>query len=226
MRDQVERKVEGWNSRIFQFPFGVDNQTFKPIDKRSARSTFGINEGEFVVAARATADDTKGFRELILAIDKVIATGRKVLVLAIQQQGLVEKISKRVPRVELGWTNDLERLNHFYNAADVFAMPSKAETFGMMALEAMACGVPPITVNGTATTEVANCIDLEVSAEKLVDDLAQKISWCIDNSVPLAVLGETARERATSNYSLDLYFSNLRSMYNEVIRDHPPGHTQ
>jgi glycosyltransferase involved in cell wall biosynthesis len=221
MREHVERKTANWNSRIFQFPFGVDNQVFKPTDKKLAKATFGINEDTFVVAARATTDQTKGFNNLILAIEKVLATGRQVTVLTVQQEGLVKKISKNVPHVELPWTNDLKRLNLFYNAADVFAMPSKAETFGMMTLEAMACGVPPITVNNTATKEVADCPKLEVSPENLVEQLAQKISWCIDHPDPLFNLGQAARERAVNKYSLDLYFSNLRSMYEAVIRDHP-----
>jgi glycosyltransferase involved in cell wall biosynthesis len=220
MSKQVERKIEKWNSRIFQFPFGVDSQVFRPSDKRVAKKQFGISEDSFVVAARATTDDTKGFKELILALEMVVATGRKVTVLTVQQEGLVEKISKSVPHVELPWTNDLERLNFFYNAADIFAMPSKAETFGMMTLEAMACGVPPITVNNTATKEVANCADLEVSPGNLVDELAEKISWCFDNPEPRRRLGEAGRERAVSHYSLDQYFSNLRSMYEQVVLDH------
>lgn len=223
MRNQVESKINNWNSRIFQFPFGVDNQIFQPSDKRAAKKSFGIDEDAFVIAARATTDETKGLKELILALEKVVATGRKVTVLTVQQEGLVKKISKSVPNVELAWTNNVDRLNYFYNAADVFAMPSKAETFGMMALEAMACGVPPITVNNTATREVANCIELEVTPENLVEDLAQKISWCFDNPETLRMLGQTARERAVTNYSLDSYFSNLRSMYEAVIRDHPQG---
>jgi glycosyltransferase involved in cell wall biosynthesis len=220
MLKQVEKKVENWNSRIFQFPFGVDNNVFKPSDKKSAKRTFGISEDAFVVAARATTDDTKGFKELVLALEKVVATGRKVMVLTVQQEGLVEKISKNVPHVELPWTNDIHRLNDFYNAADVFAMPSKAETFGMMTLEAMACGVPAITVNNTATKEVADCVDLEVSPENLAHELAEKISWCYDHPEELRKLGEAGRQRAVTHYSLDLYFSNLRAMYEEVIRDH------
>jgi glycosyltransferase involved in cell wall biosynthesis len=220
MRKQVETKIEKWNSRIFQFPFGVDNQAFKPLDKMAARNLLGISQDAFVIAARATTDDTKGFKELVLALEKVVATGRKVMVLTVQQEGLVEKISKNVPHVELPWTNDIHRLNNFYNAADVFAMPSKAETFGMMTLEAMACGVPVITVNNTATKEVADCGDLEVSPENLVHELAEKISWCFDHPEALRKLGEAGRQRAVTQYSLDLYFSNLRAMYEEVIRDH------
>jgi glycosyltransferase involved in cell wall biosynthesis len=220
MREQVERKVLNWNCRIFQFPFGVDNKVFKPTDKEAAKRSFGINNDTFVVAARATLDETKGFKELVLALEKVVATGRKVMVLTVQQTGLVQKISKNVQHVELPWTNDIERLNLFYNSADVFAMPSKAETFGMMTLEAMACGVPAITVNNTATKEVANCPDLEVSPENLVEELAQKISWCIDHPQLLSTLGKAGRQRAVENYSLDLYFSNLRAMYEQVIRDH------
>ena len=55
---------------------------------------------------------------------------------------------------ELGWVEDESRVAEALSAADVFVMPSLAESFGMMALESMACGTPVITSEGTATAEL------------------------------------------------------------------------
>jgi glycosyltransferase involved in cell wall biosynthesis len=216
MRGQIEQKISTWNARVFQFPFGIDTEVFRPKPEMDARSILGIDPDTFVVAARSTDDERKGFKELIQAVEQVRKTGRKVLILSIQKQGLVAKFSKEVESIELPWTNDINNLGTFYEAADLFAMPSSVESFGMMALEAMASGVPVITVADTAASEVAETPELEVALEELVDDLAKRITWAIDNTIKLKEIGSRARARAKSNFSLGDYLGNLRDMYEQV----------
>jgi glycosyltransferase involved in cell wall biosynthesis len=216
MRGQIEKKVSTWNAKVFQFPFGIDTGVFRPKPELDARSILGIDKDVFVVAARSTDDERKGFKELVQAIEQVRKTGRKILLLCIQKQGLVAKYSRDVESIELPWTNDINNLGTFYEAADLFAMPSSVESFGMMALEAMSSGVPVITVGKTAASEVAECPELEVHLDDLVGRLAKTITWAVDNRIQLGELGVRARFRAETVFSLDDYLSNLRSMYEEV----------
>lgn len=222
MRSQIESKVANWNATVFQFPFGIDTSVFRPKSEIDARSILGIDKDTFVVAARATDDERKGFREIVQAIEQVQKTGRKVLLLSLQQQGLVSKYSKEVESIELPWTNELNHLGVFYEAADLFAMPSSIESFGMMSLEAMASGVPVVTVSQTASSEVARCPELEVEIGDLVEGLAQKITWAIDNKPKLQELGSQSRLRAEEHFSLKKYLQNLKGMYEEVARDRNP----
>jgi glycosyltransferase involved in cell wall biosynthesis len=219
MRGQIEKKVSNWNAKVFQFPFGIDAQVFRPKPELDARQILGIDKDVFVVAARSTDDERKGFKQLVQAIEHVRRTGRKILLLCIQKQGLVAKYSKEVESIELPWTNDLVNLGTFYEAADLFAMPSSVESFGMMALEAMSSGVPVITVGNTATSEVAALPELEVDINDLVSQLANRITWAIDNKSQLRELGVRARVRAESNFSLAKYLGKLKSMYEQVISD-------
>jgi glycosyltransferase involved in cell wall biosynthesis len=216
MRGQIEQKISTWNARVFQFPFGIDTEVFRPKPDMDARSILGIDPDTFVVAARSTDDERKGFKELVQAVEQIRKTGRKVLILSIQKQGLVAKYSSEVESIELPWTNDINNLGTFYEAADLFAMPSSVESFGMMALEAMASGVPVITVTDTAASEVAETPELEVALEELVDDLAKRITWAIDNRPQLKEIGSRARARAKSNFSLGDYLGNLKGMYEQV----------
>jgi glycosyltransferase involved in cell wall biosynthesis len=216
MRGQIEKKVSSWNAKVFQFPFGIDTEVFRPKPELDARAILGIDKDTFVVAARSTEDPRKGFKELVLAIEEVRKTGRKATLLCIQKQGLVAKYSQEVESVELPWTNDTNNLGIFYEAADLFAMPSSVESFGMMALEAMSSGVPVITVSNTAASEVTDCPELEVVLEDLVSELAHRITWAIDNSMQLKTIGVRARTRAQSNFSLRDYLGNLKSMYEQV----------
>jgi glycosyltransferase involved in cell wall biosynthesis len=119
----------------------------------------------------------------------------------------------------LPWTNDLTNLGTFYEAADLFAMPSSVESFGMMALEAMSSGVPVITVGKTAASEVTECPELEVNLDDLFVQLAKRITWAIDNKMQLKELGVRARVRAEASFSLGDYLGNLKNMYEQVASD-------
>jgi glycosyltransferase involved in cell wall biosynthesis len=204
---------------VFQFPFGIDAQVFRPKPELDARQILGIDKDVFVVAARSTDDERKGFKQLVQAIEHVRKTGRKILLLCIQKQGLVAKYSKEVESIELPWTNDLANLGTFYEAADLFAMPSSVESFGMMALEAMSSGVPVITVGKTAASEVAECPELEVHLDDLVGQIAKRITWATDNKEKLKDLGVRARARAEVKFSLEGYLGNLKNMYEQVASD-------
>jgi glycosyltransferase involved in cell wall biosynthesis len=219
MRGQIEKKVSNWNAKLFQFPFGIDTEVFRPKPELDARAILGIEQGTFVVAARSTDDERKGFKELVKAIEQVRKTGRKVLLLCIQKQGLVAKYSKEVESIELPWTNDINNLGTFYEAADLFAMPSSVESFGMMALEAMSSGVPVITVGNTAASEVSECPELEVHLDDLVGQIAKRITWATDNKEKLKDLGVRARARAEVKFSLEGYLGNLKNMYEKVDSD-------
>jgi glycosyltransferase involved in cell wall biosynthesis len=89
----------------------------------------------------------------------------------------------------------------------------------MMALEAMSSGVPVITVGNTATSEVAALPELEVDINDLVGQLANRITWAIDNKSKLRELSVRASARAESNFSLEKYLGELKSMYEQVISD-------
>jgi glycosyltransferase involved in cell wall biosynthesis len=219
MRGQIEKKVSNWNAKVFQFPFGIDTEVFRPKPELDARAILGIDNDTFVVAARSTDDERKGFKELVQAIEQVRKTGRRILLLCIQKQGLVAKYSREVESIELPWTNDLNNLGTFYQASDLFAMPSSAESFGMMALEAMSSGVPVITVGKTAASEVAECPELEVYLDDLVGQIANRITWAIDNKAQLKELGVRARSRAVVKFSLGDYLGNLKNMYEQVDSD-------
>jgi glycosyltransferase involved in cell wall biosynthesis len=89
----------------------------------------------------------------------------------------------------------------------------------MMALEAMSSGVPVITVGKTAASEVAACPDLEVHLDDLVGQIANRITWAIENKMQLKEIGVRARARAEANFSLGDYLGNLKNMYEQVASD-------
>ena len=219
MMDQIRDKIADWKVNVYKFPFGIDTKIFSPKKNLHARKLLSIEDQTLVIAARATDDERKGFRELVEAIEIIHNSGRDVLLLTLQNQGLVSKHSSSVRSIELPWTNSLEHLSIFYEAADVFAMPSSIESFGMMALEAMASGVPVLSISDTAVSEVVGCCETEVGSKDLTEQLVGKISWLDDNREKLRSLGKQARKRAEEQFSLGDYLTNTKSMYEKVIHD-------
>ena len=89
----------------------------------------------------------------------------------------------------------------------------------MMALEAMSSGAPVITVGNTAASEVTECPELEVHLDDLVGQIANRITWAIDNKAKCQELGVRARDRAEVKFSLEDYLGNLKNMYEQVASD-------
>ena len=128
---------------------GVDSNIFRPQESRRLDSTRPI----FLYVGRVVVEkNVEAFLELDLPGSKwVVGTGPAL-----------ERIQARHPHVNYLGLLDREELAKVYAAADVFVFPSRTDTFGLVLLEAMACGLPvaayPVTgprdVIGTSSAGV------------------------------------------------------------------------
>lgn len=149
--------------RIEVVPCGVDLSLFRPIDRDEARAELGIPDGRRLVVFVGRIDPLKGIDTLLRAIRELVDSHpewRETLVLSIvggsaeDDADSMTQEQRRLARLreELGirdvvtfWgAQGQETLPYFYAAADAVVMPSHYESFGMVALEAIACGTPVI----------------------------------------------------------------------------------
>lgn len=218
-RRQIGPHLDGTNVRVHVLPFGIDTELFAPTRDRSILRGLGIAESSFVVMARSTPDPQKGFLALVTALDQLSAK-HDITLLTVQQQGLAERHSKRLKVVDLPWMSDPQQLARVMAASDVFAMPSTGESFGMMALEAMACGVPVVHASETATAEVVSCPKLAVDSTELSASLSATFEWILSNPSEVQGLGKAARQRAETVYGMQQYLVSLVKLYEQVIEQH------
>ena len=151
----MKRRVE--ESRIAPhlecrvIPLGVDTQVFRPRDRAESRLALGIDPNAHVVAFRdaGTGERFKNSALLVEALRRYVPT-RKTYVLCFQTSETARQLAGQYEVVDLGWVRTGEDAARAYAAADLFLMPSRAEAFGLMAVEAMACGLPVIVADGTA----------------------------------------------------------------------------
>ena len=83
----------------------------------------------------------------------------------------------------------------------------------MLALESMAHSTPVITTAGTATAEIADAPELEISPGSYEKNLTQIIEKLIADPESFSDLGSQALVRAKTNYSGGAYFDTMAKLY-------------
>ena len=157
---------------------GVDLEIFKPQDSKVLNSAHPI----FLYVGRVAVEkNINAFLEIDLPGSKwVVGDGPAM-----------KEIKEKYPLVNyLGVLNQYQ-LAEVYAAADVFVFPSKIDTFGLVLLEAMACGLPvaaypvtgPIDVLGDSSAGVMNedlrtaCLHALKIPREVARTHAEKFSW-------------------------------------------------
>jgi len=164
-RAELLRDYGAHPSRIATIPCGVDTDLFVPGDRAEARQRLGLDERPVLLWVGRIAP-IKGLDTLLDAVARLRTPGQAVRLLIVggdadePTNGHETSLRHRIERLGLA---DAVRfvgpqpqsvLPAYYAAADVTVLPSYYESFGMVALEAMACGSPVIAsrVGGLVTT--------------------------------------------------------------------------
>lgn len=203
--------------RVHYIPFGVDLNIFKPASSVEAKKRMGIYPKSIVLAFRASLIDFKGFRFIKDVLHK-LKSKQRICLLAFDDRTLLDDFRGRYQVINMGWVNDDRILANAYNAADIFLMPSTAEAFGMMAIEAMACGKPVIVFTGTALTETVFAPQGGIAVPcKNSEILVKTIKELITNRNLRKEMGKNARKLAEENYDLKDYVKSHINLYKNVI---------
>lgn len=204
-------------SHIHKIPFGIDLEKRKPQDKKESRQIFGIPDNCFVIAFRAANGPIKGMSYIFEALEK-LKTDTPVALLTVGTGTIPEFVRYRYRCFELGWQNDEMVMNRFFSAADVFIMPSLAESFGMMAVEAMALECPIIVFDGTVLPEITFAPQCGISVPcKDSDALANAVKRLIENPLERYKRGELGRAIVETNYKYSDYVSAHLELYQSIV---------
>ena len=141
---------------ITVIPGGVDLERFRPHGRDAARRELGFAGSEKVVLFVGRIQRLKGLEVLLRAFARLETLPRARLVIVGGQAGKTPE-SREIARLQhlaarLGVAERTrfvgavahERLPLYYSAADVLAMPSSYESFGLVAVESLACGTPVV----------------------------------------------------------------------------------
>jgi len=150
--------------KISVIPCGVNLELFRHLDKKEARRNLGFN-GDNIILFVGRIDPLKGIDKLLMALPKLDTRHNlKLLVIGGDEdsQPEVERL-QRLSRslqiqdsVTFAGIVDQRELPFYYSAADVCVIPSYYESFGLVALESLACGTPIVATRVGGIESVIN----------------------------------------------------------------------
>jgi glycosyltransferase involved in cell wall biosynthesis len=224
-----EAGVIGPNLEPRVIPNGVDTKVFRPGDKAAARDALGLPHNRKVVlfAGRGIKDSPfKGIATLTEALDIVASSpeAHDMLFLALGSDAPPTLLNRTELRY-VPYTKDSAEVARYYQAADLYVHPARAENLPLAVIEAMACrtpvvasdvgGIPEIVVNGESGLlfEPGNA-----------PALAQAVVEMLGDEARLAQFAEVSARRVAEHFTLDRQVEAYLDWYAELLesRDADP----
>lgn len=191
LANQVRTMTRFPHEKIVLIPSGIDLSIFNTQQsKEDARKTLDLPEKELIFGLIGRFDPQKGQMLLLEAMKLCSNQNFSLAFLGEPTKNEGDNFFNSLGQFIK--ENNLENrvfikpfrkdITSFYKAIDWFVMASKAETFGMVTIEAMACGTPTLGSNAGGTPEILDFGNLGVLFETLnPTDLANKIDEIIEN---------------------------------------------
>lgn len=170
------------NSDIKIVGNGYNSNLFFNIDKVKAREELNIPLEKKVLVSVGNLEEVKGHRYLIEAVKILKDKYKDVLCYIVGAGSLYSEYQNLIGEYELGENVFLvgyvkhEDVNKWMNVADLFILPSVQESFGIVQLEALACGTPVIATDTYGSKEIIKSDDYGLLCKvEDSEDMAKKI---------------------------------------------------
>jgi glycosyltransferase involved in cell wall biosynthesis len=216
----IERSVR--HSRLFQevnghhrvIPNGLDVSVFRPPD-RPRPELSGRRAWRLVFGADRHVAPIKGVDLLLQALRDLRAAGHTIELITFGGD-IVEESS--LPVENLGRIESPEELADVYGHADLVIVPSRLESFGQAASEALACGTPVVCFDTSGLRDIvhhrgngyrARCYDPM--------DLARGVLWCLEDPERHRALSRSARETVLTHFEIGDVADKTLAFYEEII---------
>ncbi len=211
------------NKKISVIPYGLDIETYRPIDRTTARKLLKLPTNKQLIlflSLSATSDRRKGFHLLQPALQQLSQTSWQSE-LELMVVGASEP--KNPPKLGfkshyLGVLNDDLTLALAYSAADVFVAPSIQDNLPNTVLEAIACGTPCVAFDiGGMPDMIEHQQNGYLAQPYEVDDLAQGIRWTLEDRARTQKLSLRAREKAEQEFALSIQARRYQQLYQSIL---------
>lgn len=204
-----------WN-RIIRIPFGIKESFLAEFDREMIRKQFEIAPDCCVVGFRLSNNPVKGCRFIFEALEQLDTKIPIQLLIVGEETDLPDSLLQKYSCTCLGWLEEKELID-FYRAADVFLMPSLAESFGLMSVEAMACKTAVICFQTTVLEEVTQAPDCGAAVEYGSSEaIANELLRFLEHPEQLRERQERSRRFVADTYRYDSYVERHLALYQEV----------
>ena len=204
-RDAMARLYGADAAKVSLVPCGVDLSVFRPLDQQAVRDRLGLN-GEKILLYVGRVEPLKGLDLLVeTAAQMDSEDGVRVIVVGADVNGdremdrvkLLAKERDLEGQIDFVGQVDHKELPLYYNAADVCVVPSYYESFGLVALESMACGTPVVATRvGGLSTIIQHGRTGYLKPWRCPDAFANSVEMIISSDGLQQSMGTAARKHA------------------------------
>lgn len=223
-REQLLRLYRADPGKTHVVPCGFDRDVFKPTDRAEARRKLGLDADKIILFV-GRMEPIKGI-DVLLRAAAAMEGGSDYRIVIIggsdddsEQQRLREMAEGLgiAARLIFAGTVEQRRLPLYYSAADVCVAPSFYETFGLVPLEAMACGTPVIAarVGGLQATIIDGKTGYLVPWH-CPEPYAERLDLLLGNDLLRDSLGRAAYE-AAQNWTWAMVADRLEEAYDQAL---------
>lgn len=200
-------------------PLGIPVERFDVVDEEvvaDLRRRYGTR----IVLGVGRMVYYKGFEYLLRAMKTIDAhlllIGDGPLKNDLEHMASLLGISDRVT-----FLGDIKDVRPYYHAADVFALPSiaRSEAFGIVQLEAMACGIPVVNTNIDSGVPFVSPHEISGLTVPVADTeaLGKAITSLLDDPLRRQKLGKGGRNRVEQEFTLDAMTRKTLELYAKVL---------
>ncbi|MFH1563254.1 MAG: glycosyltransferase family 4 protein [Nitrospirota bacterium] len=205
-------------------PHGVNLVEFNIKDKQVFRNNIrrkhGLSDDEITILFVAHEFKRKGLKYLIEALPLVTNDKVKILVVGSGNERNFVELAKRLEIKErVIFAGHSPKVEKYFACADIFCFPTLDEPFGLVIIEALACGLP------TITSKIAGAAELMQDGKDglLLDDptspeeIATKINLLVNNKELREKMSKEAQNTA-SKYSWQEIAKRTLEVYKEIVK--------
>ncbi len=223
MRADILRHFQVDPAKVVVIHNGIDPDRFKRTDTKDALTALGVRTPYVLFVGRIT--DQKGIFDLLTAAPS-LPDGVQVVLCASAPDTpeIEERLRRTVPRhPNVHWINRMvpvDQVVQLYSHASVFVCPSVYEPFGLINLEAMACGTAVVASAVGGIVEVVEDGKTGILLPpSRPDELAAAIRRLLDDPAEARAMGQAGRRRVEEKFAWASVAERTEAVYADAIAD-------
>jgi N-acetyl-alpha-D-glucosaminyl L-malate synthase BshA len=199
----------------------IDNERFKPKSEGMCKRRNFANDDEFIIAHTSNFRPVKRTLDVIDIFDKISnKLPARLLLIGEGPETILARrqVNKRHLNGKVTFLGNQTRIEAILPLSDLFLLPSEEESFGLAALEALACGVPVI---GTVDTGLVEVVEHETNGFLFrtgdTTSMAEAGISLLSDKQRLEKFKENAYKLAIERFNADKIVSQYEAYYKEIL---------
>jgi N-acetyl-alpha-D-glucosaminyl L-malate synthase BshA len=220
-------KVFGTGDDIEVIPNFIDARIFKPLAEGSLRKRFAP-QGEKLLAHASNFRKVKNLGAVVNVFAKVSEVLPSRLLLmgdGPEMAGVRQQVTQAGLDGKVEFLGHVDKLEDILPVADLLLLPSLHESFGLVALEAMACGVIPLATNqGGAGEFIQDGFNGFLRDPQDIEGMAQAAIKVLEDDQLHQEMAEEARRDAAADFGVSCVVKQYVDLYDRVLADDREAH--